>query len=305
MALHETLGRLGLGWPYRAAVAGCAGLVASSPALERSFVRVSRALWQTPVAGRFCRSVGYRLAQRLHESGDVYRDIDVDGVRLRVDATHWMFSGQYLGGVAYEPDTAAFLRRHLRPGMVFVDVGANNGFFSLLAAHYVGATGRVFAFEPNPPVFTALAQHVAINQLGDRIRVFGVALSDRATDAARLHVWPQHSGFSSLDLEGAPGAQHLAGGSSVTIRTEVFDAWLAGQDVATIDLLKMDVEGFEAQVVSGMAGALSERRIARIICETPWDSAAHRQLVAHGYHAERLEAVGEIANIVYSAPSGV
>lgn len=303
MAIHDTLGTLGLGWPYRAAVAGCAGLAASNPALERSFVRVSRALWQTPAAGRFCRSVGYRLADRKRKSGDVYRDIDVDGIRLRVDATHWMFSGQYLGGVAYEPDTAAFIRRHLRPGMVFVDVGANNGFFSLLAAHYVGTTGRVFAFEPNPPVFAALTQHVEINHLADRIRVFGVALSDTATDAARLHVWPQHSGFSSLDLEGAPGARHLAGGASVTISTQVFDAWLAGQEVASIDLLKMDVEGFEGQVVSGMTRTLSERRIARIICETPWDSAAHRQLVAHGYRAERLEAVGAMDNIVYTRPT--
>jgi FkbM family methyltransferase len=303
VATHDTLGKLGLGWPYRAAVAGCAGLVASNPSLERSFVRVSRALWQTPVAGRLCRSVGYRLVDRLRGTGNVYRDIEVDGIRLRVDATHWMFSGQYLGGVAYEPDTAGFIRGHLRPGMVFVDIGANSGFFSLLAAHYVGAAGRVFAFEPNPPVFAALTQHVELNHLADRIRAFDVALSDTASDAARLHVWPEHSGFSSLDLEGAPGAEHLAGGSSVTIRTEVFDRWFAEQDLASIDLLKMDVEGFEGQVVSGMTRTLSERRIARIVCETPWDSPAHRQLLAHGYRAERLEAVGGMDNIVYTSPT--
>lgn len=302
MATHDTLGSLGLGRPYRAAVAGCAGLVAAIPALEPPLVAVCRALWRTPGAGRLCRSVGYRLLERLHQTGNVYRDIDVDGIRLRVDATHWMFSGQYLGGVAYEPDTAGFLRRHLRPGMVFVDVGANNGFFSLLAAHYVGGAGRVFAFEPNPPVFAALAQHVEMNQLADRIRIFDVALSDTATDAARLHVWPQHSGFSSLDLESAPGAPHLAGGAAVTVRTQVFDQWLDAQALTSIDLLKMDVEGFEGQVVSGMTRALDERRIARIICETPWDSPAHRQLVAHGYRAERLEAVGAMDNIVYSRP---
>ncbi len=305
MATHDTLGKLGLGWPYRTAVSGCAALVVSVPALERPFVRVSRALWRTPVAGRLCRSVAYRFADRLRATGNVYRDIEVDGIRLRVDATHWMFSGQYLGDVAYEPDTAGFIRRHLAPGMVFVDIGANNGFFSLLAAHYVGAAGRVFAFEPNPPVFAALSQHVALNQLADRIRLFDFALSDAKTDAARLHVWSEHSGFSSLDLAAAPGAQHLAGGSSVTIRTEVFDDWFASQDVAAIDLLKMDVEGFEGQVVSGMARTLAERRIARIVCETQWDSAAHKQLVAHGYTAERLEVVGAVDNIVYTAPRGV
>jgi FkbM family methyltransferase len=299
---HDALDKLGLGWSYRAAVSGCAGIVASVPGLERPFVRVSRALWHVPVAGRICRSVAYRFADRLRERGNVYRDIVVGGIRLRVDATHWMFSGQYLGDVEYEPETAAFIHRHLRPGMVFVDVGANNGFFSLLAAHYVGAGGRVFAFEPNPPVFAALKHHVAINQLADRIALFDVALSDTATDAARLHVWAEHSGFSSLDLAAAPGAQHLAGGTSVTIRTEVFDDWFARQGLASIDLLKMDVEGFEGQVVAGMTRTLSARRIERIICETQWDSAAHRQLVAHGYSAERLEAVGAVDNIVYRRP---
>ena len=302
MSTHDTLDKLGLGWPYRAAVSGCARLIVSIPGLERPFVRVSRALWHAPAAGRLCRSIAYRFADRLRETGNVYRDIDVGGIRLRVDATHWMFSGQYLGGVAYEPDTARFIQRQLRPGMVFVDVGANNGFFSLLAAHYVGAGGRVFAFEPNPPVFAALKQHVEINQLADRIRIFDVALADVATDAARLHVWAEHSGFSSLDAAGAPGAQHLTGGAAVTIRTEVFDDWFAVQGVATIDLLKMDVEGFEGQVVAGMSRTLSERRIARIICETQWDGPAHRQLLAHGYQAERLEAVGPVDNIVYNRP---
>ena len=302
MATHNTLDRLGFGWPYRAAVSGCAGLVVAIPALERPFLRMSRALWNAPMAGRVCRSVAYRFSDRLRETGNVYRDIDVGGIRLRVDATHWMFSGQFLGKVDYEPDTTRFIRDALRPGMVFVDVGANNGLFSLLAAHYVGETGRVYAFEPNPPVFAALEQHVELNRLSDRIRVFDFALSDRATDTARLHVWAEHSGFSSLDAASAPGAAHLAGGSSVTIRTETFDDWFAreGAGIETIDLLKMDVEGFEGQVVAGMAKTLGARRIARLIVETQWDSAAHRLLVNHGYRPERLESVGAVINIIYS-----
>jgi hypothetical protein len=51
-----------------------------------------------------------------------------------------------------------------------------------------------------------------------------------------------------------------------------------------------------------MRRTLAERRIARIVCETQWDSAAHRQLVAHGYKAEPLETVGAVDNIVYSRP---
>lgn len=60
--------------------------------------------------------------------------------------------------------------------------------------------------------------------------------------------------------------------------------------VDRVDLMKIDVEGFEAHVLAGMAAALSERRISRVVCETAWDSAAHRMLVERGFRPTSSKA---------------
>src|SRR5215210_1011896 len=65
----------------------------------------------------------------------------------------------------YEPQETQLASRMLRPGDVFVDVGANWGYFSLAAAHWVGPRGTVIAFEPEPRLFELLAGNVAANRL--------------------------------------------------------------------------------------------------------------------------------------------
>jgi FkbM family methyltransferase len=288
-----------LGVPYRLAADVLASTVCQFPMLERPFVGITRAMWSWPGVGRFCRSSAYRLADRLRHSGASYRDVVVAGVRLHVDVSHWTMSGVYFARVDYEPATTRFLARHLKAGGVFVDVGANSGYFSLLAAHYVGPSGLVFAFEPNPPVFDELTQHVTVNGLSSRVETGMCALSDTSAASAPLFVSPSHSGFSSLVIDGAPGADRFSEGLTVHVPTQRFDDWLDGRTLERIDLMKIDVEGAEGQVVAGMAGALRDRRIARIICETAWGSAAHEVLVGHGYHPDVIESVGPVSNIAY------
>jgi tRNA G37 N-methylase Trm5 len=65
----------------------------------------------------------------------------------------------------YEPQETALVRALLGPGMSFVDVGANWGYFTLLAAHQVGRSGRVISLEPDPRLFPVLADNIAVNHL--------------------------------------------------------------------------------------------------------------------------------------------
>src|SRR6185436_6225769 len=65
----------------------------------------------------------------------------------------------------YEPQETWLVSRLLRPGMTAVDVGANWGYFTLLCAHLVGATGRVLSLEPDPRVFELLQENLALNDL--------------------------------------------------------------------------------------------------------------------------------------------
>jgi FkbM family methyltransferase len=301
MALEDALGR-----PYRATADGVAALVTRVPAAQAPLVGLSRALWHTPGAGRFARSVAHRLADRWRASSGRYREVVVGGVRLRADITHWMFLGPYFGRAEYEPATVRAVRALLGPGGVFVDVGANCGYFSLVAAALVGSSGRVFAFEPNPTVFRELTVHVELNACADRARAYQCALSDAPAERVRLFVSPRHSGFSTLAPDRSPGRDHLSAESVVDVRTSTFDRWRLEAGVEAVDLVKIDVEGAEDQVLAGMAGSLHEGRVGAIICETRWDGTAHRRLLDVGFQPEALEIVGPgTANILYVCDASI
>src|SRR5262249_50221081 len=137
---------VGLGTPYRRATGDLAELIFRIPALESPFLAISRRCWRVPVIGRAIRSTGYRLVDRLRGSGCEFRDIVISGVPLRGDVSHWMLTGAYFANEEYEPETTQYLIRHLPDGGVFVDVGANAGLMTLVAAARVGSNGRVLAF---------------------------------------------------------------------------------------------------------------------------------------------------------------
>lgn len=290
---------------YRLTATLCAELVSRVPALEPLLRRLGAAVWHQPNAGRFYRSVAGRYGERLRQAGSQFRRVMVGDTALIVDVTEFTTSPLYFGNIPYEPETTDYLRRHLRPGGVFADVGANHGYFTILAAALVGDGGRVFAFEPNPPVYDQLRAHVRLNGFEHRVVLLQEALSDTATDQVRLFVsqWSGNTGVSTL----TPGASTIADGGlsperTITVRTETFDHWLATSGVDHVDLVKIDTEGSETDVVRGMAIALQARRIDAVVCETRWESDAHRLLCASGLIPQPLDTNGPLTNIAYAQP---
>lgn len=172
-----------------------------------------------------------------------------DGIRLRCRLPDLIPMYVYLFG-AWEPDLAAFLRRRLRPGDTFVDVGANVGCFTALAGKLVGPSGTVVAIEPSPPVNAVLAETVTINGLGN-VRIVEAALSDRHHDLP-LFAGPAnnvgmtttvaHHGFREL---GRVPAAPL--GSFVT-----------EDELASTRVIKIDVEGAEDRILAGMVAHFDE-----------------------------------------------
>lgn len=289
-----------LGGVYRLAAEGCAEAISRTPWVEPTFVRLSRHFWHKPTAGRFLRSVAYRLAARLFERGDGIRTIPLGGVPLRLNVGEWTTMGGYFADLPYEPATVAYLSAHLVPGDVFVDIGANSGYFTLLGASLVGDRGRVVAFEPNPAVRQRLSDNVARNQFERRVTIESCALTDHCADRIQLFV-PSHDGFATLVPERTHAQEQVAGATAVAVRARTFDDWMASTTPVRIALMKIDVEGAETQVLSGMSSALASGQIARVILETAWDSTAHRLLVNQGYTPERIESVGgPVDNIAYT-----
>jgi FkbM family methyltransferase len=220
---------------------------------------------------------------------------------LIVDVTEFTTSPLYFGSIPYEPKTTNYLRRSLRPGCVFADVGANHGYFTILAAGLVGERGLVIAFEPNPPVHERLETHVRLNGFDHRVVLVRQALWDRSGEQTFfVSQWPENNGISTL----TPGASNLASGGlsperTIRVRTETFDNWLAKNGIERVDLVKIDAEGAEAHVVRGMSGALQAGRIDAVVCETVWDSDAHRLLCGFGFVPQSLDINGPLVNIAY------
>ena len=296
-----------IGGIYRLAAAGCAEAVTRVPACEALFLRIGPRAWGSRWMGRFYRSAADRVALRIRRAGSQFRRVRVGNTPLLLDVTEFTTRTLYFGRVEYEPKTTACLAELLGPGGLFVDVGANHGYFSLIAAACVGATGRVAAFEPNPAVFAQLQAHVRMNHFEDRVRLEPIALGEPGVEAARLFVSQnrENSGLSSLSPAKATlDLGWLSPDHTLPVRVETFDRWFAASGWPRVDLMKIDVEGAEARVVAGMTRSLASGAIAAIICETVSGSPAHEALVAAGYNADVLESVGPLVNVLYSRKGG-
>lgn len=156
---------------------------------------------------------------------------------------------------SYEPNELTLLSRVLEPGMTFLDVGANEGLFSLLAARRVGVAGRVIALEPSPRELRRLEHNLALNRLGN-VAVLPLAASDRA-GKARLHVAEEaHPGQSTL------GAFAYEIGEAGATVVELLPLDRVGErcPVERLDAVKIDVEGAEVAVLRGARRILAQHR---------------------------------------------
>lgn len=156
----------------------------------------------------------------------------------------------------FEPNEVAWLAGYLRPGMCFVDVGANIGLYSLVAARLVGAGGLVVAIEPSPRERAALEANLAANEL-TAVRVRPEAVGD-TPGKATLHVADvAHGGQNTLGSTIYPGTEVVG---VVEVDVVTLDDVVAGERLDAVDVVKIDVEGAEALVCAGAGGLLADGR---------------------------------------------
>jgi FkbM family methyltransferase len=163
----------------------------------------------------------------------------------------------------YEPQETAILQQLLRPGMTFVDVGANWGYFTLVGAHLVGAAGRVIAVEADPRACRTVQANLNRNA-HTHVVLHNAAAADAAGRLA-LHEYEPRAGESGNF--GVGRASNPAGGRMFEIASCRLDDLLDDDRVERIDLLKMDIEGGEASALVGLDRRLSERRVDRVLLE--------------------------------------
>lgn len=145
-----------------------------------------------------------------------------------------------------------FLNAFLRPGDVFVDVGANIGLFTLIAAHCVGHEGHVYAFEPCSETHRRLVENVRLNQFSN-VSTYQLALSNRSE---QLDMTISRDGFDAWNSLAQPTAGESFAAEKVQCTT--WDNFAQANDlVGRVTMIKIDVEGWEKHVLKGGEKALS------------------------------------------------
>lgn len=158
----------------------------------------------------------------------------------------------------WECATRNILERELFDGAVFVDIGANVGYYTRLAAEITGLTGKVFAFEPEPQNFFSMMHNV---RRYNNVSVFPVALWSES-GLRRLYV-STYSGCHSL-VRGNDGS---LGDGYVWVPTITFDQFVGTVGLSKIDLVKIDAEGAEPLILRGMAETLRRGLIKSLVVE--------------------------------------
>ena len=179
------------------------------------------------------------------------------GVTLNLDLATYPDCCMAVG--LYELDTYRTLRRLLPLGTALLDVGANLGYFSLLAARWVGPGGRVDSIEPDPLNRQRLQENLAANGLQDRVHVHAIAASDHAGE---LRLWhpegedANHGMASTVIVPEGPAREFM-------VRAER----LADVVADCPDVVKMDVEGAELSALRGMEPWLSGKQPPKLVIE--------------------------------------
>jgi FkbM family methyltransferase len=162
---------------------------------------------------------------------------------LAVDSQ--MMSSYYFGD--YGLDITMILERFLRPGMTFLDVGANVGYFSALALSLVGRNGHVHAFEPVPSLFAHLEQVARVNPQHDLVcNMCGLGESEDLNLISVAGSW--NAGWNTM-VPGFMSSNRAV--EAVSVRVQRLDEYLFSRGINSVDLIKIDVEGFELPVLRG------------------------------------------------------
>jgi FkbM family methyltransferase len=183
-----------------------------------------------------------------------------DRRRFNIAAEDYLEWYLFLFG-AYEPEIANLLPYLTDGNGALVDVGANIGIHSLTMAKLVGR-GMVFAFEPHPTTADRLRSNLALNDVEDVVVVLQVALLDEERQVSLYDSKGPSKGMATL--------HSYDGWQEIAVRGTTLDNVVEARSISDIHLLKVDVEGYEAQVITGAAAVLARDRPSVIFEYVDW-----------------------------------
>lgn len=167
-------------------------------------------------------------------------------------------SSSYAGLIIYthrpEPEVSSLVEKLVSSGDVVIDIGANIGAVSLLAA--AQTPKKVYAFEPDVRVFVDLQENISINNFSHLIEVFSLAVSDSV-------------GVIEFSQSATTETSHIVSSneSGTTVKTTTIDAFMKEKRLSRVHVLKIDVEGAEKMVLRGSEQTLKQKKISCLLLE--------------------------------------
>jgi FkbM family methyltransferase len=193
-------------------------------------LRMRFAIWQECQRRDLCQAIEFRW---------------IHGLKLRTWLGHDHSRLLFVSG-SFDPNELTFISEHLKPGMIFVDAGAHEGIYSLLASRLVGQEGHVLSLEPSRREREALVKNIDLNAARN-VEVLPIALSDHMGEAELRVAERAHSGHNTLGE-----FAHVVGqASSETVQVATLDSVLKEHGLNRLHFLKIDTEGAELKILRG------------------------------------------------------
>lgn len=214
--------------------------------------------WEADVdAGRLDFKALQQRITPVADIGSALQRLELDGYAMVIDADDPALGRAHTFAPDVEPHVTAQFRRYIRPDSTVLDIGANMGWYTLLAAK-LAPRGRVIAVEAHPGNVRLIERSLAINAF-DHVEIWPVAASDRPGLLA--FATPNSNGYVPKEMD-------VNAGGVRRVPAVALDALLEQAD--NLDLVKIDIEGFEPYALRGMRAALQRWRPV-VLCEFhPW-----------------------------------
>jgi FkbM family methyltransferase len=197
--------------------------------------------------GQLTRTMIYKLLSNVGLGR--FLSFTTQGLRLRMFLSDMTFEA-FKSPRNYRTGDKRFLEQVLKPGGLVVDVGANIGMISIRSAKLVGPTGRVIAIEPNPGIAPFCKENIRLNGL-ENVTVFQTALGAK-------------EGMTSFNCDKSDDCSRVSDKGGVEVPITLLDKVMEIEPTRDIDLLKVDVEGYEFVVLEGAVKSLARTRLIYI-----------------------------------------
>lgn len=201
---------------------------------------------------KFFRARFFGFHKRIFKPYNLFKGVSktatINGWQMKLHIDDWIQENLYFLG-HYEHAELKAIEPVLQEQSVFIDIGANIGLFTLYASKFIGEAGQIISFEPFSENFKALTQNLTLNNLSS-VRVEKMAIGEKE---GHLNLYYDHE-ENNL---GMVSAKRLESSVEEKVNMISVDTYLGKKPLHRIDLIKIDIEGFEYPALLGMRKTLS------------------------------------------------